>query len=147
VIRNKMEVLLIAIPFAWLGMLGAISFLEAPLKFRAPNITRELALGIGKLVFRALNRVELVLAAVMLICMIATRLSTRNIQLLFGATAAILIVQTVWLLPSLSARATAVIAGEEVPNSRLHLVFVVCETVKILLLAVVGVMLLSEFKV
>jgi|KBSSwiStaDraftv2_1062776.scaffolds.fasta_scaffold83290_3 hypothetical protein len=142
-----MEVLLIAIPFAWLGMLGAISFLEAPLKFRAPNITRELALGIGKLVFRALNRVELVLAAVMLICMIATRLSTRNIQLLFGATAAILIVQTVWLLPSLSARATAVIAGEEVPNSRLHLVFVVCETVKILLLAVVGVMLLSEFKV
>jgi len=142
-----MEVLLIAIPFAWLGMLGAISFLEAPLKFRAPNITRELALGIGKLVFRALNRVELVLAAVMLICMIATRLSTRNIQLLFGATAAILIVQTVWLLPSLSTRATAVIAGEEVPNSRLHLVFVVCETVKILLLAVVGVMLLSEFKV
>ena len=142
-----MEVLLIAIPFAWLGMLGAISFLEAPLKFRAPNITRELALGIGKLVFRALNRVELVLAAVMLICIIATRLSTRNIQLLFGATAAILIVQTVWLLPSLSARATAVIAGEEVPNSRLHLVFVVCETVKILLLAVVGVMLLSEFKV
>ena len=138
---------MIAIPFAWLGMLGAISFLEAPLKFRAPNITRELALGIGKLVFRALNRVELVLAAVMLICMIATRLSTRNIQLLFGATAAILIVQTVWLLPSLSTRATAVIAGEEVPNSRLHLVFVVCETVKILLLAVVGVMLLSEFKV
>ena len=138
---------MIAIPFAWLGMLGAISFLEAPLKFRAPNITRELALGIGKRVFRALNRVELVLAAVMLICMIATRLSTRNIQLLFGATAAILIVQTLWLLPSLSARATAVIAGEEVPNSRLHLVFVVCETVKILLLAVVGVMLLSEFKV
>ena len=138
---------MIAIPFAWLGMLGAISFLEAPLKFRAPNITRELALGIGKLVFRALNRVELVLAAVMLICMIATHSSTRNIQLLFGATAAILIVQTLWLLPSLSARATAVIAGEEVPNSRLHLVFVVCETVKILLLAVVGVMLLSEFKV
>jgi len=142
-----MEVLLIAIPFAWLGMLGAISILEAPLKFRAPNITRELALGIGKLVFRALNRVELVLAAVMLICMIATHSSTRNIQLLFGATAAILIVQTLWLLPSLSARAMSVIAGEEVPKSRLHLVFVVCETAKMLLLGAVGVMLLSEFKV
>ena len=138
---------MIAIPFAWLGMLGAISFLEAPLKFRAPNITRELALGIGKLVFRALNRVELVLAAVMLICMIATHSSTRNIQLLFGATAAILIVQTLGLLPSLSARAMSVIAGEEVPKSRLHLVFVVCETAKMLLLGAVGVMLLSEFKV
>ena len=138
---------MIAIPFAWLGMLGAISFLEAPLKFRAPNITRELALGIGKLVFRALNRVQLGLAAVMLICMIATHSSTRNIQLLFGATAAILIVQTLWLLPSLSARAMSVIAGEEVPKSRLHLVFVVCETAKMLLLGAVGVMLLSEFKV
>jgi hypothetical protein len=41
----------------------------------------------------------------------------------------------------------SVIAGEEVPKSRLHLVFVVCETAKMLLLAVVGVMLLSEFKV
>jgi len=138
---------MIAIPFAWLGMLGGISFLEAPLKFRAPNITRELALGIGKLVFRALNRVELVLAAVMLTCMIATHLSTRNIQVPFGAILAILIVQTAWLLPSLSARATSVIAGEEVPKSRLHLVFVVCETVKMLLLAVVGVMMVSEFKV
>ena len=142
-----MEVLMIALPFVWLGMLGAISFLEAPLKFQAPNITRELALGIGKLVFRALNRVELVLAAVMLTCIIGTHSSTRNIQMLFGSIVTILIVQTAWLLPALSSRATSVIAGEEVPKSRLHVVFVVCEVVKMILLAVVGVMLLSEFKI
>lgn len=47
----------------WLGMVLAISFLEAPLKFRAPNVTLQIGLGIGRLVFRALNGCELVLAA------------------------------------------------------------------------------------
>lgn len=43
-------------------MVGAISFVEAPLKFRAPNITLALGLGIGKLVFQMLNRIEIVFA-------------------------------------------------------------------------------------
>jgi hypothetical protein len=29
----------LAVPFVWLGMVLAISFLETPLKFRAPGIT------------------------------------------------------------------------------------------------------------
>jgi hypothetical protein len=56
-------VVMTAVCFVWLGAVLAISFLEAPLKFRAPGITRPLALGLGRLVFRALNRLELVLAA------------------------------------------------------------------------------------
>ena len=51
-----------AIAFTWLGMVLAISFLEAPLKFRAPGVTLPLGLGIGRIVFRALNLVEAVLA-------------------------------------------------------------------------------------
>ena len=50
--------------FVWLGMVLAISFLEAPLKFRAPGVTLQVGLGIGRLVFRALNVCELALAAV-----------------------------------------------------------------------------------
>ena len=56
----------VAAVFIWLGMVLAISFLEAPLKFRAPGITVQLGLGIGRLVFRALNTCEAVLAAVAL---------------------------------------------------------------------------------
>ncbi|WP_328388425.1 hypothetical protein [Nocardia sp. NBC_00416] len=41
------------VPMLWLGMVLAISFLEAPLKFRAPGVATELGLGIGRLVFRA----------------------------------------------------------------------------------------------
>jgi hypothetical protein len=44
----------IAVPVVWLGMVLAISFVETPLKFRAPGITMLLGLGIGRLVFRAL---------------------------------------------------------------------------------------------
>ncbi|WP_407690773.1 hypothetical protein [Saccharothrix syringae] len=42
----------------WLGMAPAISFPEAPLKFRAPGVTVAIGLGIGRIVFRALNVVE-----------------------------------------------------------------------------------------
>ncbi|WP_415822822.1 hypothetical protein, partial [Mycobacterium senriense] len=54
----------VALTFIWLGMVLAISFLEAPLKFRAPNVTLQVGLGIGRLVFRALNTVEVAFALV-----------------------------------------------------------------------------------
>lgn len=61
-----MTSLIAAAGFTWLGMVLAISFLEAPLKFRAPGLTVAVGLGIGRIVFRALNTVELVLAAVII---------------------------------------------------------------------------------
>jgi hypothetical protein len=62
----------VAVVFVWLGMVLAISFLEAPLKFRAPNVTLQIGLGIGRLVFRALNTVEVVLAIVILLTSLAS---------------------------------------------------------------------------
>lgn len=50
----------VAATFVWLGMVLAISFLEAPLKFRAPGVTLPVGLGIGRLVFRALNAADVV---------------------------------------------------------------------------------------
>jgi hypothetical protein len=49
-------------------MVLAISFIETPLKFRAPGVTLQIGLGIGRLVFRALNACELALAAVVVAC-------------------------------------------------------------------------------
>src|ERR1700751_4804208 len=56
----------IAAVFVWLGMVLAISFVETPLKFRAPGVTLPIGLGIGRLVFRVLNACELALAAVVI---------------------------------------------------------------------------------
>ena len=60
-----------AVTFVWLGMVLAISFLEAPLKFRAPEVTLRIGLGIGRLVFGALNTVEAIFAATLLVCVIS----------------------------------------------------------------------------
>jgi uncharacterized membrane protein (DUF485 family) len=59
----KMPIALIC-TFLWIGFVCAISFMEAWLKFRAPGITVPLGLGIGRLIFNALNKVELVFALV-----------------------------------------------------------------------------------
>jgi hypothetical protein len=61
---NPSLALATAVTFVWLGMVTAISFVEAPLKFRAPGVTLPIGLGIGRLVFRALNIAELTLAVV-----------------------------------------------------------------------------------
>lgn len=80
------------VPMLWLGMVLAISFLEAPLKFRAPGITIPLGLGIGRLVFRALNTVEVVLAVALIVaCLILSPGTTGWVLLL--VTVAVLAVQ------------------------------------------------------
>jgi hypothetical protein len=61
----------VAVTFVWLGMVLAISFLEAPLKFRAHGVTIPIGLGIGRLVFRALNLVEAAFAAAVVAAVIA----------------------------------------------------------------------------
>lgn len=61
---SRVSALAAAVAFVWLGMVLAISFLEAPLKFRAPDVTLRIGLWIGRLVFRALNAVEVVFALV-----------------------------------------------------------------------------------
>lgn len=60
-----------AFTFVWLGMVLAISFLEAPLKFRAPGVTIPLGLGIGRIVCRALKySAEAALAAGVLVAVV-----------------------------------------------------------------------------
>jgi hypothetical protein len=64
------------LPMLWLGMVLAISFPQAPLKFRPPGVTPALGLGIGRLVFRALNAVEIVPAVVLIAAAAVVRACT-----------------------------------------------------------------------
>ena len=106
----------VAVPFGWLGMVLAISFLETPLKFRAPGITLPLGLGIGRLVFRALNLAEVSLAALLTLALLAMRPPGSG-WVLLGAAWLLLAVQTGLLRPRLDRRAVAVIAGRTPPPS------------------------------
>lgn len=129
--------------FVWLGMVLAISFLEAPLKFRAPGITIALGLGIGRLVFRALNACEVLLAAAALVGVVAGGLPVSATVALAVAVAA-LGIQVVLVRPALTRRSDAVLADAAVAESgrsRAHLVYVGFELVKVVALVFAGVLL------
>jgi hypothetical protein len=128
--------------FTWFGMVAAISFLEAPLKFRAPGITVALGLGIGRLVFRALNIAETVLAVTVLAALAAGHPAARAWAPAVVA-AVCLLVQVTALRPALDRRARAVIAGEDPPRSRLHLGYIVLEAVKAAALLAAGALVLA----
>ncbi|GAA1959086.1 hypothetical protein GCM10009798_18270 [Nocardioides panacihumi] len=130
-----------AVSWLWLGMVLAISFLEAPLKFRAPGLDLRTGLAIGRLVFRALNAVEVVLAVV-LSAALAVGDESRAAVVAASVAVAVLAVQLVAVRPALSRRSDAVLAGAEGPRSHAHLWYVGLEVVKVLGLIVAGVLLL-----
>ena len=131
-----------AVTFVWLGMVLAISFLEAPLKFRAPGITVPLGLGIGRLVFRALNAVEAVLAVVLLVGVVTGRPGPGGFTAACVA-AGVLVVQVAAVRPALSRRSDRMLAGETAPRSRGHYAYVGLEVVKVAALVATGVLLLK----
>ena len=132
----------VAATFVWLGMVLAISFLEAPLKFRAPGVTLQVGLGIGRLVFRALNCCEAVLAVATTIAAWSGGGSTAAVVSLLVA-AAMLLFQVVAVRPALTRRSERVLAGAEGPRSRAHYVYVALEVVKVIALVAAGVLLLA----
>jgi hypothetical protein len=133
----------VAAIFVWLGMVLAISFLEAPLKFRAPDVTLRIGLGIGRLVFQALNGAEIVLAAVALVALSFNLPPTRIVAAIIVAIVA-LAVQLLAVRRWLNRRSDAVLAGHEGPRSRAHYVYIGLELIKVVALLVSGIFLLAE---
>ncbi|GAA1553152.1 hypothetical protein GCM10009789_03350 [Kribbella sancticallisti] len=131
-----------AVIFLWLGMVLAISFLEAPLKFRAPGVTIPIGLGIGRIVFRALNRAEIALTLVALVAITVGR-PPGSVVALFAAVVVILAGQLIAVRPRLNRRSDRVLAGENPPRSTVHLYYVALEAAKVLALAALGIRLLA----
>jgi hypothetical protein len=137
--------MMIICSFIWAGFIGAISFMESWLKFRAPGLTINVGLNIGKLVFSALNRVEWAFAIFICIGIVlnSSQLTFSNIRW-FVIIILILILQTVWLLPALNARANALINGKTLPPSGNHWYFVIAEFVKLIILILFGISLIKS---
>jgi hypothetical protein len=130
-----------AVVFVWLGMVLAISFLEAPLKFRAPGITVPLGLGIGRLVFRALNAVEAALALAVAGCLASGLPSPAAVAAVVAV--AVLVMQLLAVRPRLGRRSDAVLAGGDAPRSHAHHVYLGLEVAKVTALVTAGIALLT----
>jgi hypothetical protein len=140
---NAAVAVAVAAVFIWLGMVLAISFIETPLKFRAPGVTLQIGLGIGRLVFRVLNACEVALGAVIVACFVIAPPVTGVIA---AAALAILILvaQVLAVRPRLTRRSDAVLGGAEGPRSHAHWVYVGLEIVKVVALVITGVWLLAS---
>lgn len=140
---NPAVAIAVAGTFVWLGMVMAISFLEAPLKFRASGVTVPIGLGIGRLVFRALNIAEAVLAAGVAGAVAVGQLSVTVVVALTAAVAA-LVTQLVAVRPLLTRRSQVVLAGGSVSRSSAHHVYVAIEVIKVIALTAAGLAMLAD---
>jgi len=132
VIQNPAWVCLI-----WFGMTAGVSLLATPVRFSASTITRPIALDVGQVVFAALNKAEFV-ALIILLVLVRVSGKARELWAGCGALALILIAQSMWLLPELSARTQQIITGVEPPPSFVHGAYSILELSKLLLLLYLG---------
>lgn len=123
----------LVLPALWLGLIVGISLIEAPLKFQAPGITVPLGLGIGRLVFAAMNVVEAALAVLLVVAALASR-APRAERILSVVLTAVLAVKALVIRPMMHATTDAVIAGESEGGSSLHYLYIAADGLLIVLL-------------
>lgn len=131
------ELVAVGLTFTWLGLLIGLSFIETPLKFRAPGVTREIGLGIGRLVFTALGGIEFGLVIVLTLVLLGVDPPVAAWYLIGGLWVAVA-AQRLVLHPRLQQRTDAIVAGQDVPHSSLHLWFIGLDVAKVALLIALG---------
>ena len=137
----KIELWRFALPVLWFGMVAAISFIEAPLKFQAPGITIPLGLGIGRLVFFALNIAEGLLLVAMLVMAFwpgTLRLPAARLRWVI-TLAVVFVLKIVVVRPPLNARTDQVLAGADPGESLWHYVYIAADLITMVLLIVIAV--------
>ena len=130
--RGRLVVELVA-AMLWIGLLLGVSFLATPAKFLAPSLSLAVALDVGRQTFGVFNKVEWALAILLLALVLAgpkARLSIAGAVVL----AVMVVVETLWLLPVLDQRVGLIIAGQQPPESSLHVVYIVLQIVKLAVL-------------
>lgn len=132
-----------AVTFVWAGMVLAISFIETPLKFRAPDVTLRIGLGIGRLVFRALAIAEVALGLVLVTAGTVERPS-GDVAVAASVALLVLLVQLAVLRPRLTRRSNAVLAGSDAPRSDAHFTYVGLEAIKVSALLATGSLLMAR---
>lgn len=128
-----------AVALFWLGMLVGVSFLATPVKFAAPSLSLPTALEVGRVTFALFSKVEWALYALLVG---ATFMTARwSIGVREGALACLLLIlaiQTFWLLPTLDAQVGRIMAGDTIPSTGHHHLYIALEVAKGLLLGVVA---------
>lgn len=141
--RNASRLALQITATLWLGMLLGVSGLATPVKFMAPSLSLPAALDVGRHTFAAFNRVEWLLAIVLLLALWRSR-PGLGAWAVATALTTILLVETVSLLPALDQRVETVLQGGIPAPSSLHRLYVLAEGAKAALLGIMAAIVLRR---
>ncbi|MGH1383933.1 hypothetical protein [Kordia sp.] len=125
------------ITLIWVGMVLAISFMEAPLKFQSELVDTRVGVSIGRIIFTMLNRVEVIFLVIYTILTLVSGNFKRSY--LLHMLIAIIVIQTFILLPFLDDRAIQIVAHQPVEDSILHINYVLLEIIKVIVLLWVSI--------
>ncbi|MBX3194576.1 MAG: hypothetical protein R2717_06650 [Schumannella sp.] len=129
-----MHTLRAALPGVWIGVIGALGFIETPLKFLAPGVTTPIALGIGRLVLTAADLLGVaLLIAITIVSLLRPRVPRAGLIAL-GALWVVLLAQVAIVRPLLNARTDIILAGGDPGESALHVVYIVADLILLVLL-------------
>lgn len=143
---RRLSLYAFVITLLWLGFVCAISFLDAPLRFRATGAELQQALTIGRHVFRTLNRVEWICCAFSWLIVLRLRIvRTRGSMVLLGAITAILAFQTWTLFPAIDAWTIEILHGGPPPATWHRQAFIGVEIAKALMLGILASMQIQSF--
>jgi hypothetical protein len=106
-------------------------------EFLAPSVTLPVALDVGRQTFGVFSIVEIVLAFVLVLAAIVAR-SERNILMAAVLVGVFLALEVIWFLPVLDARVEIILNGGTPEESRLHSIYIVFESAKLLLLGAIA---------
>lgn len=115
------------VPSVWLGLLIALAFVETPLKFLAPGMTLEVALGVGRLVLTAADIAGVVLLAVITVLALPRPRVPRAGLIVLGALWVVLLAQVAIVRPLLNARTDVILSGGDPGESSLHVVYIAAD--------------------
>jgi len=117
------------------------NLIAAPAKFQVDDLTLSVALQVGRAQFGWIGVAEwVVLALVLAVILVYVRLPPA----LLVCAIAIFFVQQFWLQPQLQARSDIIIGGGPAPDSHLHLIYAVLETLKCCLLIMFAALALAR---
>lgn len=119
----------------WAGLVVGVAFFATPIKFLAPGVAMTDLLKVGKVTFQAFTWLELAMF-VLLLALTVGRFTKPLITLLAGL-AILLLVQKGLILPALDAGLDSVVAGQQSDGSNLHIVYIVIDFVKLVLLLLI----------
>lgn len=138
----KLKLMIAVIAILWAGMLLAIG-MESVVKFATPSLTKPVGFDVGRTVFGAFNKVQIVLLLFIFIGMMLVTLQTLD-KFLIYAIAVILLLQVFWLFPILSSRVDVILAGNKPAPSFIHGLYGLMEVMKLCCLSVLGLHLVFK---